>query len=386
MIYFDNNATTQVAPEVFDAMQPFLTSHYGNPSSAHALGRSSRVAVDNAREQVSELLGARSAGEIVFTSCGSESNNWAIGGFLEQNPTRRHIITTRVEHEAVRKLCEHLLGMGCEVSWLEVDRQGALDLDDLRKALRRDTGIVSIMLANNETGVLFPIEEIGEIIREHSSALFHVDGVQAAGKIPINLSDWPVDLFSISGHKFHAPKGIGALYVREGVKLPPFIIGGGQESGRRSGTEPVPNIVALGRASALAKEFSAHEKIESLRNRLEQTILTTIPNTTVNGTTVSEKRLPNTSNISFEGVLGPDVVTALDQAGICASTGSACHADSADASSVLNAMRVPSSQALGSIRFSLGRYNNETDVDQALAVLPQIIEHLREKPISVTGH
>ena len=382
MIYLDNNATTQVAPEVFAAMQPYLMTHYGNPASAHALGRSSRAAVDQAREEVADLLGARTTNEIVFTSCGSESNNWAIGGFLEQNPNRRHIITTRIEHEAVRKLCEHLSEIGCEVTWLEVDQQGALDLDDLRKALRRDTGIVSIMLANNETGVLFPIQEIGEIIREHSDAVFHVDGVQAVGKIPIRLSNWPVDLFSISGHKFHAPKGVGAIYIRENVKLPPFIIGGGQESGRRSGTEAVPNIVALGRASSLAKHFTDHKEIETLRDRLETAILNSIPDTHINGTTEPQKRLPNTSNISFEGVLGPDIVTALDREGICISTGSACHADSADASPVLAAMKVPKRRALGSIRFSLGRYNTEAEIDQALSVLPETIQRLRRKPLA----
>src|SRR6266513_6473406 len=246
MIYLDNNATTRVAPEVFEAMRPYLTEAYGNPSSAHSLGRHMKSAVEGAREQVARLVGASDASEIVFTSCGSESDNWAIGGFLEQNPTRRHIITTRVEHEAVRNLCEHLEQIGCEVTWLEVNGDGELNLDDLRQALRRDTGIVSIMLANNETGVLFPKEEIGRIVRENSDAVFHVDGVQAVGKIPINLRAWPVDLFSVSGHKFHAPKGVGALYIRDGVELPPFIIGGGQERGRRSGTEAVPNIVALG--------------------------------------------------------------------------------------------------------------------------------------------
>ncbi|MFS8086567.1 MAG: cysteine desulfurase family protein, partial [Acidobacteriota bacterium] len=261
MIYLDNNATTKVAPEVFAAMQPYLTELYGNPSSAHTFGRRMRAAVEEARVQVAELLGAGDQSEIVFTSCGSESDNWAIGGFLEQNPARRHIITTRVEHEAVRNLCEHLAEIGCEVTWMEVDRNGELDLDDLRKALRRDTGIVSVMLANNETGVLFPIEEIGKIVRENSDAVFHVDGVQAVGKIPINLNEWPVDLFSLSGHKFHAPKGVGALYIRRGMKLPPFIIGGGQECGRRSGTEAVPNIVALGQACQLAREFSGHGRI-----------------------------------------------------------------------------------------------------------------------------
>ncbi|MFY9618597.1 MAG: aminotransferase class V-fold PLP-dependent enzyme [Pyrinomonadaceae bacterium] len=379
MIYLDNNATTQVAPEVFEAMQPFLTSHYGNPSSGHALGRESRAAVEQARKEVADLLGARDPDEIAFTSCGSESNNWAIGGFLEQHPNRRHIITTRVEHEAVRKLCEHLAGIGYEVTWLEVDEQGSLDLDDLRRALRRDTGIVSVMLANNETGVLFPIEEIGRIVREHSDALFHVDGVQAVGKIPIELRDWEVDLLSISGHKFYAPKGIGALYIREGVKLPSFVIGGGQERGRRSGTEAVPNIVALGRASKLAREFTGHEQVRALRDRLETTILKTMSGTSVNGATAPETRLPNTTNISFDGVLGPDVVAGLDAADICVSTGSACHSESADASAVLTAMKVPTSRALGSIRLSLGRYTVERDIDQALELLPEIVENLRNK-------
>jgi cysteine desulfurase len=385
MIYLDNNATTQVAPEVFEAMRPFLTTHYGNPSSGHALGRESRAAVETARRQVAELLGARLPSEIVFTSCGSESNNWAIGGFLEQNPNRRHIITTRVEHEAVRKLCEHLAEIGCEVTWLDVDEQGHIDLDDLRKALRRDTGIVSIMLANNETGVLLPTEEIGKIVREHSDAVFHVDGVQAVGKIRLDLHNWPVDLFSISGHKFHAPKGVGALYVRNGIKLPPFIIGGGQEQGRRSGTEAVPNLVALGSASALAKEFDGHERVRSLRDRMESNILASIGETKVNGTTDSEKRLPNTTNMSFEGVLGPDLVAALDSAGICVSTGSACHADSADVSPVLAAMKIPRSFALGSIRFSLSRYNTEEDIEALLNILPETVDRLRQKPRSATA-
>ena len=378
MIYLDNNATTQVAPEVFSAMQPYLTTLYGNPSSAHRLGREMRRAVEQARRQVADLLGARNASEIVFTSCGSESDNWAIGGFLEQNPARRHIITTRVEHEAVRSLCEHLSDFGCEVTWLDVDQEGGLDLDDLRKALRGDTGIVSIMLANNETGVLFPIEEIGRIIREHSDAVFHVDGVQAVGKVPITLNDWHVDLFSISGHKFHAPKGVGALYVREGLKLPPFIIGGGQEGGRRSGTEAVPNIVALGAASQLAREFSGHEQIRRLRDQLEQQVLSAIPDTSVNGATAPDQRLPNTSNISFAGLLAPEIVMKLDEAGICVSTGSACHSDSTAASPVLAAMKISNSSAMGSVRFSLGRYNRADEIDQTLTLLPEIIESLRK--------
>ncbi len=379
MIYLDNNATTQVAPEVFAAMAPYLKDFYGNPSSAHALGRQMRNAVERARAQVAELLGAADASEIVFTSCGSESDNWAIGGFLEQNPNRRHLITTRVEHEAVRGLCEHLAEIGCEVTWLEVDQNGELDLDDLRRALRRDTGLVSVMMANNETGVLFPIEEIGRIVREHSDAVFHVDGVQAVGKLPINLRELPLDLFAVSGHKFHAPKGVGALYIRRGVKLPPFIIGGGQEHGRRSGTEAVPNIVGLGRACQLAHQFAEHQRIGSLRDRLEDEIRARFPRAGLNGATDRRKRLLNTTNISFEGLEGSEILAMLDSEGVCVSTGSACSADSREGSAVLRAMKVPQQSIRGSIRFSLGRYNTSDDIDRTLSVLTKIIARLEEK-------
>lgn len=378
MIYLDNNATTRVAPEVFDAMRPFLTDAYGNPSSAHSLGRQMKSAVEQSREQVAKLVGASDASEIVFTSCGSESDNWAIGGFLEQNPTRRHIVTTRVEHEAVRNLCEHLAQIGCEVSWLEVDGSGELNLDDLRQALRRDTGIVSVMLANNETGVLFPIDKIGKIVRENSDAVFHVDGVQAVGKIPINLKELDVDLFALSGHKLHAPQGVGALYIRNGVKLPPFIIGGAQEGGRRAGTSAVPNIVALGAACELARTFDEHKEIERLRNKLEDRILGTIPNARLNGTTDRAKRLPNTANISFAYVEGENILVHLDRAGICVSTGSACHSTTKESSPTLRAMNVPYTAAQGSIRFSLGRYNTEEEIDRTLAILPEIIGKLVE--------
>jgi cysteine desulfurase len=376
MIYLDNNATTRVAPEVFEAMRPYLTEHYGNPSSAHSLGRQMKAAVELAREQVAGLLGASDTNEIVFTSCGSESDNWAIGGFLEQNPTRRHIITTRVEHEAVRNLCEHLAEIGCEVTWLEVDRNGELELDNLRKALRRDTGIVSVMLANNETGVLFPIEQIGKIVRENSDAVFHVDGVQAVGKIPIDLSKLEVDLFALSGHKLYAPQGIGALYIRRGVKLPPFVIGGGQEGGRRAGTSAVPNIVGLGTACGLASTPEGHETIRSLRDRLEDEILKKVPNARLNGTPDRNKRLPNTSNISFEYVEGENILVHLNEAGICVSTGSACHSTTHESSPTLRAMNVPYTAAQGSIRFSLGRYNTEEEIEHLLRILPGIIEKL----------
>ena len=373
MIYLDNNATTRVAPEVFEAMRPYLTEEFGNPSSAHAFGRPARQAIEDARAQVAELLGACDPNEIVFTSCGSESDNWAIGGWLEANPTRRHIITTRVEHEAVRNLCEHLTELGCEVTWLEVDRNGEMDLDDLRRALRRDTGIVSVMMANNETGVLFPIEEIGQMVREYSDAVFHVDGIQAVAKLPINLRQLPVDLFAISGHKFHAPKGIGALYIRNGAKLPPFIIGGGQERGRRSGTEAVHNIVALGRAAKLAIESPIHDHVRRLRDRLEDSILKRFTNASLNGTADRDKRLPNTANISFAGYDGSDILRQLDSKGICVSTGSACNADSDEVSAVLRAMKIPYEIARGSIRFSVGRYNTEAEIDEALSALRTIV-------------
>ena len=373
MIYLDNNATTRVAPEVFDAMRPHLTDEWGNPSSAHAPGRAARQAIELAREQVAQLVGAAHPTEIAFTSGGSESNNWAIGGFLEQNPDKRHIITTTVEHEAVRSLCEHLTDIGCEVTWLEVDRNGELDTDDLRKALRPDTGIVSVMMANNETGVLFPIREIGRVVRENSNAVLHVDGVQAVGKLPIDLKELPVDLFSISGHKFHSPKGVGALYIRRGIVLPPFVIGGGQEQGRRSGTEAVPNIVGLGRASQLANEFTGHDQIRSLRDQLEDQVLTRFPIAELNGSASREKRLPNTSNISFAGCDGAEIMMQLDSAGICVSTGSACHSVSAEGSAVLQAMKVPNAIAGGSIRFSLGRYNRIEDIETTLSALDRIV-------------
>lgn len=373
MIYLDNNATTCVAPEVFDAMLPHLTTEWGNPSSAHAAGRVARAGVENARAQVARFLGAANADEIVFTSGGSESNNWAIGGFLEQNPTRRHIVTTTVEHEAVRNLCVHLGEIGCEVSWLPVDRSGQLDLDDLRKALRRDTGIVSVMMANNETGVLFPVADISRIVREHSDAVMHVDGVQAVGKIPIDLANLNVDLFSVSGHKFHAPKGIGALYVRRGVRLPPFVIGGGQEHGRRSGTEAVPNIVGLGRASELAEDFAGHEQVRALRDRLEDQVLKKFPGGQVNGAAGRELRLPNTSNISFAAHDGAYLMTQLDANGICVSTGSACHSGSAAVSAVLQAMKTPLEVARGSIRFSVGRYNTAAEIEAVVAALDNIL-------------
>jgi cysteine desulfurase len=374
MIYLDNNATTRVAPEVLDAMLPFLSDVYGNPSSAHTLGREMKRAIDDSREQVATLIGASDTSEIVFTSCGSESDNWAIRGVLATRPEKKHIVTTLVEHEAVRNLCRLLENDGYEVTWLGVDHNGELDLDELRAALRPDTALVSTMLANNETGVLFPIQEIGRIVHENSEAAFHVDGVQAVGKIPIDLEN--VDLFALSGHKLHAPQGIGALYVRKGISLSPMIIGGGQEQGRRAGTSAVPNIVGLGAACRLAREDDDHARIERLRNRLEDEILKQTPNARLNGAADRSKRLPNTSNISFEYVDGQNILMHLDQAGICVSTGSACHSTTHESSPTLRAMNVPYTAAQGSIRFSLGRYNTEAEIETTLSVLPEIIAKL----------
>jgi len=378
MIYLDNNATTAVAPEVLEAMYPYLTQLFGNPSSAHTLGRQMKKAVENAREQVATLIGAADPSEIVFTSCGSESDNWAIRGVLTKNPDRRHIITTLVEHEAVRNVCQSLEKEGYEVTWLNVDSNGALNLNELAAALRPDTAVVSIMLANNETGVLFPMKEIGEIVHSDSTAVFHVDGVQAVGKIPIDLKTTEVDLFALSGHKLHAPQGVGALYVRKGLELPSFIMGGAQENGRRAGTSAVPNIVALGAACELAHADDDHSHIEKMRNRLEDGVLEMIPNAHLNGPADRSRRLPNTSSISFEHVDGQSILAHLDNAGICVSTGSACHSSTHESSPTLRAMNIPYSLAQGSIRFSVGRYNTETEIESTLRVLPDIIAKLIE--------
>jgi cysteine desulfurase len=378
MIYLDNNATTAVAPQVLEAMQPYLSAFFGNPSSSHALGRFMNQAVEQSREQVAELIGASDPSEIVFTSCGSESDNWAIRGVLATHPGKKHIVTTLVEHEAVRNLCQILEKEGCEVTWLGVNGKGELDVESFRAALRPDTALVSIMLANNETGVLFPIDEIGRIVREKSEAVFHVDGVQAVGKIPIDLKALEVDLFALSGHKFHAPQGVGALYVRSGISLPSFIVGGAQEQGRRAGTSAVPNIVGLGAACQLAREDDDHAQIERLRNLLEDGILERIPNARVNGGQDRTRRLPNTSNISFEYIEGQNILAHLDQDGICVSTGSACHSSTHESSPTLKAMNVPFTAAQGSIRFSLGRYNTEPEIDYTLKVLPEIIKKLAE--------
>lgn len=377
MIYFDNNATTPIAPQVLDAMMPYLADSFGNPSSAYSFGRANRTAIETARESVAGLIGAEFAGEIVFTSGGTESDNWSILGALEIMPGRNHIITTRVEHEAVRKLCEKLETKNHRVSWLDVDEDGELDLDQLANALTRETAVVSVMLANNETGVLFPVEEIARIVKKHSDALLHVDGVNAVGKVPVDLRNTGIDLFSISGHKFHAPKGIGALYVRRGVNLSPMLTGGGQENGRRPSTEAVHQIAAIGAAAEFVKDLSAMDKVRDLRDRLESEILREIPASRLSGTSDAAKRLPNTSNISFENTNGEAILAKLSDLGVYVSTGSACNSNDHTASPVLQAMNIPYIQAMGAIRFSLGRYNTNEEVDFVLENLPGIVSGLR---------
>ena len=373
--YFDNNATTRVAPEVVEAMLPFLTRHWGNPSSAYQFGRQVARDVDEARAKVAALINADPK-EVVFTSCGTESNNTAIHSALKSQPAKRHVITTAVEHSANINFGEFLQKQGCDVTFLPVESDGSLDLHLLEKTIRPDTAVVSVMWANNETGVLFPIEEVAAICRS-KGVLCHTDAVQIPGKLKIDVKALGVDFLSLSAHKLHAPKGIGLLYVKRRVPFQPYVIGGHQERGRRGGTENVAQIVAFGRAAELAGERLHDEakRVRALRDRLENSILSAIPNTIRNG--AKEPRLLNTSNIAFEFVEAEAVLLMLDQAGICASSGSACTTGSLEPSHVLTAMGVHPMRARGSVRFSLGYYNTEDEVNYLLKHLPPIIAKLR---------
>jgi len=374
-VYLDNNATTQVAEEVLEAMLPYFRDLYGNPSSMHSFGGQVARQIREAREQIAALIGA-SPEEIILTSCGTESDNAAIRAALATHPGKRHIVTSRVEHPAVKSLGAHLSKEGYRITELPVDKEGNLDLDQYEKALTPDTAIVSLMWANNETGVIFPVEQAAAMAHERDIT-FHTDAVQAVGKIPINLKNNDINMLSLSGHKLHAPKGIGVLYVRRGTKFSPFLIGGHQERERRGGTENTPAIIGLGKACELAATHMAQENtgVKRLRDKLEAAILKRIPNSRVNG--AREQRLPNTTNISFEFVEGEGILLLMDQYGICASSGSACTSGSLQPSHVLRAMGVPFTMAHGSVRFSLSINNTDDEIDLVIEKLPGIIERLR---------
>ena len=375
-IYFDNNATTKVAEEVLEEMKPFFCCLYGNPSSMHTFGGQITSKIRHAREQVANLLGCEPA-EIIFTSGGTESDNAAIKGTLAAVPNRRKIITTRVEHPAVLTVCRELENLGFTVVEIPVDKQGRLDWDQLQSQVDDDTALVTIMHANNETGVTFPVEKIAQLAADRA-IVFHTDAVQVVGKIPLNLAESKIDLLSLSGHKLHSPKGIGILYVRKGTRLSPFMLGGHQEGGKRAGTENVPAIVGLGKACELAAKNieEENERVKYLRDKLENAMVNSCPDAMVNGD--RDNRLPNTTNISFDYIEGEAILLMLDRHGICASSGSACSSGSLEPSHVLRAMGVPFTSAHGSIRFSLSRYSTEEEIDYTIEKMPGIINKLRE--------
>src|SRR5881398_592863 len=379
IIYLDNNATTQLDPAVVEEMMPFLTKYYGNPSSGYGFAAKARKAVDLARERLAALLGCESP-EIVFTSGGTESNNTAIASSLQFEPRGKHVVTSAVEHSAVLRPCQDLTKRGCEVAFLAVDRDGNVDLDELEAAILPETALVSMMWANNETGVLFPVEKIAEVCRE-KGVLFHTDAVQAAGKIPMRLRDTAINFLSLSAHKFHGPKGIGALYVSRRTRFRPLIAGGGQENGRRGGTENVASIVGLGKAAERAVEFLSEDKahLRSMRNRFEEAILQTVSGASVNG--AGTERVANTSSFAFEGIESPAMLLLLDRHRICCSAGSACRTGSQEASHVLRAMNPKGDGARRSLRFSFSRFNTEAQIDHATEIVPKVIEKLRQMSV-----
>ncbi len=375
-IYFDNNATTAVAPEVVEAMLPFLTKLYGNPSSIHRFGGQVMAHVDKAREQLAGLLGATPS-EIIFTSCGTESDNAALRSAVFTQPKRKKIVISQIEHPAILNTAKDLERSGVAVAVIPVDEHGRLDMEKAKAEIDENTALVSVMWANNEIGNIFPVRELADMAHARG-ALFHTDAVQAVGKVPINLAVDGIDFLSLSGHKLHAPKGVGALYVRRGIRFHPFVIGGHQENGRRAGTENVASLVGLGAAAELAKANMEKENtfVRSLRDTLEQGVVATIKDVRVNGDVAN--RLPNTTNISFEYIEGESILMLLDQFGICASSGSACTTGSLEPSHVLRAMNLPYTAAHGAIRFSFSRYNTMEEVQFTLEKLPPIIARLRE--------
>ena len=375
ILYFDNNATTALDPAVVDAMLPFLTEWYGNPSSAYGFGSRVGRAIDTARGQVAGLLGCAPE-EIIFTGSGSEGNNTALSSALAADPDRRHIVTSSVEHSATKNYCERLSRRGYEVTWLPVDTDGHLDLDEIKSAIRDETAIVSVMWANNETGVLFPVEEIAALARAQG-AYFHTDAVQAVGKIPVDLANSPIHFLSLAGHKLHAPKGVGALYVHRRTRFTPFLVGGSQEGGRRGGTENVASIVALGKAAELAGAHLQEEltAVRALRDQFESAVLGAIPGVQINGD--STERLPNTSSLYFPGVESEGLLVLLDKAGLCASAGSACTAGSIHPSHVLTAMGFSTERARGSLRFSFSRFNTPTEIERGISVVSEAVGRLR---------
>lgn len=376
-IYLDNNATTKIDEAVLNEMMPYLTDLYGNPSSMHRFGGQVGKKVTEARQRVADLLHC-DPGEIIFTACGTESDNTAIRSALLARPERKHIITTRIEHPAVLSLCKYLEKRdGYDVTYLGVDETGSLDMEEFQKALRDDTAIVSVMWANNETGNIYPVEEMAALCKQRD-IFFHTDAVQAVGKIPINLAESDIDMLSLSGHKLHAPKGVGVLFVRKRLPFRPYLIGGHQEKSRRAGTENTPGIIALGKACELAGANieTENSQVKALRDKLERGILDAVPDAVLNGHPT--KRLPNTANISFGYVEGEAILLMLDQLGICASSGSACTSGSLEPSHVLRAMGVPFTFAHGSIRFSLSRFTTEKEIDFVVENLPKVIENLRK--------
>jgi cysteine desulfurase len=373
-VYLDNNATTPVLPEVLEAMRPYFTEHFGNASSIHHHGQETRAAVERARESVSALLGCRPS-EVVFTSGGTEGDNLAISGLTHAGD---HVISSTIEHHAVLNSCKHLEAMGCEVTYVPVDGRGLVDPDDVRRALRPNTKLITIMMANNETGVLQPVEEIGKISAE-ADVYFHTDAVQAAGKVPIEVKRLGCDLLSISGHKLHAPQGVGAIYVGKGTVLQPMFYGGSHERSRRAGTENVPGIIGLGKAAELARDALERgdlAKMAAMRDRIEQTILSEVDATGVNGG--GAPRVPNTTNIHFDYIEGEALVIALDLKGLAVSTGAACSSGAIEPSHVLTAMGLPPEIARASLRFSLGKQNTADDIQFALDLVPQTVARLRE--------